>query len=40
LGAFLGHILGATALPLAMSVAIVGCLALIVWALTRNIRVR
>jgi len=40
LGAFLGHILGATALPLAISVAIVGCLALIVWALTRNIRVR
>ena len=40
LGAFLGHILGATAWPLATSVAIVGCLALIVWALTRNIRVR
>jgi hypothetical protein len=38
LGAFLGHVLGATALPLAMSVAIVGCLALIVWALTRCIR--
>ncbi len=40
LGAFLGHILGKTAWPLATSVAIVGCLALVVWSLTRRIRLR
>jgi DHA1 family bicyclomycin/chloramphenicol resistance-like MFS transporter len=40
LGAFLGHILGKTAWPLATSVAIVGCLALVVWVLTRRIRLR
>ena len=38
LGAFLGHLLGKTAWPLAASVATVGCLALVVWALTRQVR--
>lgn len=40
IGAILGQLLGHTAWPLAMSVAIVGCLALIVWALTRTVRRR
>jgi DHA1 family bicyclomycin/chloramphenicol resistance-like MFS transporter len=40
LGAILGHLLSVTAWPLANSVASAGCLALVVWALTRNIRVR
>jgi MFS transporter, DHA1 family, multidrug resistance protein len=38
LGAFIGHILGATAWPLAASVAIVSCLSLLAWALTRKVR--
>jgi MFS transporter, DHA1 family, multidrug resistance protein len=38
LGAILGHMIGATAWPLAISVAAAGCLAWIVWALTRSIR--
>jgi DHA1 family bicyclomycin/chloramphenicol resistance-like MFS transporter len=38
LGAFLGHLLGNTAWPLATTIAIVGCLAMLVWALTRRIR--
>jgi len=40
LGALLGHVLGDTAWPLAISVAIVGCLALAVWMLTRKVRTR
>lgn len=38
LGAILGHLLDNTAWPLAISVAVVGALALAVWALTRRIR--
>jgi len=38
LGAVLGHLLGETAWPLAASVAVVGCLSLLVWTLTRRIR--
>ena len=40
IGALLGHLLGNTAWPLALSLAIVGCLALVVWALTRSVRAR
>jgi DHA1 family bicyclomycin/chloramphenicol resistance-like MFS transporter len=40
IGAILGHLLGDTAWPLAASVAIVGCLSLIVWAPTRGVRAR
>jgi DHA1 family bicyclomycin/chloramphenicol resistance-like MFS transporter len=40
LGAFLGHALGATAWPLAVSVAAVGCFALVVWAFTRSVRAK
>ena len=38
LGALLGRLLGDTAWPLAISVAIVGALALLIWALTRRVR--
>jgi DHA1 family bicyclomycin/chloramphenicol resistance-like MFS transporter len=38
LGAVLGHILADTAWPLAITVAVVGALALAIWALTRRIR--
>jgi len=38
LGAILGHLLDNTAWPLAISVAVVGALALAVWALTRRFR--
>jgi DHA1 family bicyclomycin/chloramphenicol resistance-like MFS transporter len=38
LGALLGHLLGKTAWPLAATIAVVGCLALLLWALTRRVR--
>jgi DHA1 family bicyclomycin/chloramphenicol resistance-like MFS transporter len=38
IGAILGHVLGGSAWPLAISVATVGVLAPLVWALTRHIR--
>jgi DHA1 family bicyclomycin/chloramphenicol resistance-like MFS transporter len=38
LGAILGHLLGDTAWPLAISVASAGALALALWVLTRRIR--
>ncbi len=38
-GAIVGHLLGQSAWPLAAAVAIMGCLALAIWALTRKTRV-
>jgi DHA1 family bicyclomycin/chloramphenicol resistance-like MFS transporter len=38
IGAILGHLLGATAWPLAIAVAVAGFLALLLWAMTRAIR--
>ena len=38
LGAVIGHTLGQTAWPLAVCVAVAGCLALAIWAATRKIR--
>jgi DHA1 family bicyclomycin/chloramphenicol resistance-like MFS transporter len=37
-GAIVGHLLGQSAWPLAVAVAIMGCLALAIWALTRKAR--
>jgi DHA1 family bicyclomycin/chloramphenicol resistance-like MFS transporter len=39
IGAVMGHILGSTAWPLAIAMALAGCLALVLWALTRGVRV-
>ena len=38
-GAVMGHILGSTAWPLAIAMAIAGCLALALWTMTRGVRV-
>lgn len=38
-GAAMGHIIGSTAWPLAIAMAIAGCLALLLWAMTRGVRV-
>jgi DHA1 family bicyclomycin/chloramphenicol resistance-like MFS transporter len=37
-GAIVGHLLGRTAWPLVAAIAIMGCLALALWALTRDVR--
>ena len=38
-GAALGHLIGSTAWPLALAMAAAGCLALLLWATTRGVRV-
>jgi DHA1 family bicyclomycin/chloramphenicol resistance-like MFS transporter len=37
-GAVVGHLMGATAWPLAAGMAVAGCAALVLWALTRKAR--
>ena len=39
IGAALGHLIGSTAWPLALAMAAAGCLALLLWATTRGVRV-
>ena len=39
-GAILGHVLGATAWPLAVAMMLAGGLALLLWTLSRSVRVR
>ena len=39
-GAIVGHLLGQSAWPLAAGIAVAGCLALFIWAFTRNVRAR
>ena len=38
-GAAMGHIIGSTAWPLAIAMVVAGCLALLLWAMTRGVRV-
>jgi DHA1 family bicyclomycin/chloramphenicol resistance-like MFS transporter len=38
LGAIVGHALGSSAWPIAAPMALMGCIALIVWAMSRNVR--
>ena len=35
----MGHIIGSTAWPLAIAMVVAGCLALLLWAMTRGVRV-
>jgi hypothetical protein len=38
MGAVVGHLLGQSAWPLVLGVALMGCLALVLWAATRKVR--
>jgi DHA1 family bicyclomycin/chloramphenicol resistance-like MFS transporter len=38
-GAVMGHVIGSTAWPLAIAMVVAGCLALLLWAMTRGVRV-
>ena len=40
LGTIVGHLLGHSAWPIAVPMALMGCLTLLIWAVSRNVRSR